>query len=167
MNDSHTLIADAYRTHNPELIRFFVRYVQNVATAEDLSQDVFLRLAEWRQEIKRETVRSLVFKIARNLLNDYLRRVYVKKQYDSHVAESNILYDTSMESSIIAADLFRMECRIVAGLSRQRRTAYILSRFEGKSAADIAEIMGLSRRTAENHIFIGKKEVKESLKKCC
>lgn len=62
MNDSHTLIADAYRTHNPELIRFFVRYVQNVATAEDLTQDVFLRLIEWKQEIKCETVRSLILK---------------------------------------------------------------------------------------------------------
>lgn len=166
MNDSYTLISDAYRTHNPELIRFFERYVQNVATAEDLTQDVFLRLIEWKQKIKFETVRSLIFKIARNILNDYLRRVYVKRQYDSHVAESNILYDTSMESSIIAADLFRMECRIVAGLSRQRRTAYILNRFDGKSAADIARIMGLSRRTAENHIFIGKKEVKEALRRC-
>lgn len=167
MNDSHSLISDTYRNYRTGLIRFFVKYVQDTTTAEDLTQDVFVRLTEWRQEIKCETVRSLVFKIARNLLNDYLRRVYVKRQYDSHVAESNILYDTSMESSIIAADLFRMECRIVAGLSRQRRTAYILNRFEGKSAADIAKIMGLSRRTAENHIFIGKKEVKDALRRCC
>ena len=167
MNDSYTLIADAYSNHRTGLIRFFTKYVQDIPTAEDLTQDVFLRLIEWNQEIRHETVHSLLFKMARNLLSDYLRRVYVKRQYDSHVAESNILYDTSMESSIIAADIFRMECRIVAGLSRQRRTAYILNRFEGKSAADIAKIMGLSRRTAENHIFNGKKEVKEALRKCC
>lgn len=167
MNDSHTLIADAYRTHKTSLFHYFLKYTEDKAVAEDLTQDVFLRMLEWKQEISTLTVKNLVFRIARNLLCDYLRRLYVKRDSYSHVADSSLLYDTTTESAIIAADLYRLECRIVAGLSPRRRQAYTLSRFGGKDSSEIAELMGLSRRTAENNIFISRKIVRKLLRSCC
>lgn len=167
MNDSHSLIADAYRDHSTELVRFFVKYVQDIPTAEDLTQDVFVRLVEWNHKLNPETIRHLIFKIARNLLCDHLRRIYVKREYECHIAESNLLYDTTMESTIIAADIFRMECRIIAGLSPCRKKAYVLSRFAGWTSKEIAGFMGKSQRTAENNIFISRRQVREALRSCC
>jgi RNA polymerase sigma-70 factor (ECF subfamily) len=41
-----------------------------------------------------------------------------------------------------------------------------MSRFQDKSAEDIAEELKLSRRTVENHLFISRKEVREFIRRC-
>lgn len=169
MDNSRTLISHAYQENFHTLVGYFHNHINDHDIAEDLVQDVFVRLLEWNKAIDRKGIRSLTFKIARNVLCDYLRKTYVMKEKESgiHSEEIRTLYDTSTESAIITADIFRMECRIIAGLTPKRREVYILRRFHEKTAGEISEIMGISRRTAENHIFIGTKIVREAMRHCC
>ena len=51
-------------------------------------------------------------------------------------------------------------------LSPQRRTVYIMSRFQGKTAPEISEELCLSRRTIENHLLASRKEIREYIKSC-
>ncbi|MDE6095949.1 MAG: sigma-70 family RNA polymerase sigma factor [Muribaculaceae bacterium] len=167
MNDSYPFIADLYSKHRTELIRFFAKHIGDTATAEDLTQDVFMRLLERKNEIRTESVCGLMYVVAHNILKDHLRRKYVKEEFKCHIAESSLLYDTSTESAIIAADIFRLECRIIAGLSPARKKAYVLTRLAGWSSKEIAGLTGHSRRTEENNVFASRKIVRDALRHCC
>jgi RNA polymerase sigma-70 factor (ECF subfamily) len=41
-----------------------------------------------------------------------------------------------------------------------------MRRYDGKSAQEIAEEMGLSQRTIENHLFMGMKQMRSYIKMC-
>ena len=51
-------------------------------------------------------------------------------------------------------------------LPEKRRTVYMMSRFEDKSAGDIAQELNLSLRTVETHLYIIRKEIREYMRQC-
>lgn len=54
------------------------------------------------------------------------------------------------------AEQRRVEC-----LPRQRRIIYVMSRYEEKSVEDIASELSLSFRTVENHLRLGRRDVRQ------
>jgi RNA polymerase sigma-70 factor (ECF subfamily) len=51
-------------------------------------------------------------------------------------------------------------------MPQQRRTIYIMRRFDEKSAKEISEELNISRRTVENHLYIGVNQMREYLRAC-
>lgn len=135
-------------------------------SARDMAQDVFLRLMEYKQMLRKETVRSMAFFIAHNLVVDYLRRYYRKQEMSAYFYEYGMNVTDDTESGVIANDLSAQENLKLLQLSPQRRTVYIMSRFQGKTAPEISEELCLSRRTIENHLLASRKKIREYIKSC-
>jgi RNA polymerase sigma-70 factor (ECF subfamily) len=74
--------------------------------------------------------------------------------------------DNTTESSLDAAELANLEQKRLALMPLQRRTIYIMRRFDEKSAKEISEGLNISRRTVENHLYIGVNQMREYLKAC-
>lgn len=168
-NDTMTspqLIADSYERYRSSVYLYIYRKVNNKEEAEDLSQDVFVRLMDYKQMLRPDTVKFFIYAISRNLVNDYLRRYYKKQEVTSYIYDVVKVAHDEVESGVVANDLLACEKNRVALLPQQRRKIYVMSRFEDKSVTDISEELNLSRRTVENHLFIGRKEVREYLKRC-
>ena len=53
--------------------------------AEDLTQDIFVRLLDYKQMLRPDTVKSFLVTIARNIVIDYIRRYYKKQEIDSYI----------------------------------------------------------------------------------
>ena len=70
------LIADSYVSYLNQVYLYILHKVNCREEAEDLSQDVFLRLMEYKQMLRPDTVKFFIYTISRNLVNDYLRRFY-------------------------------------------------------------------------------------------
>ena len=70
------------------------------------------------------------------------------------------------ESLVVAADLEEHERMRLEKLPEKRRTVYMMSRFEDKSAGDIAQELNLSLRTVETHLYIIRKEIREYMRQC-
>ena len=134
--------------------------------AHDLVQDTFLRLISYRGEICFHTVKHLLFIIARNLVNDYLRRYYRTQEVMDELYENTKSEVCEMESSLYAEELSACEREAVTQLPARRRRVYELIRFEGEDTAGIAEMLNLSQRTVENHLFISRREVREFIRRC-
>ena len=66
----------------------------------------------------------------------------------------------------VADDLEACEKHRLSLLPPQRRIIYTMSRFESKSISDISEELNLSHRTVENHLRIGRHEMREFIKQC-
>ena len=157
MMTSPQLIADSYERYHFSVYLYIYNKVNNKEEAEDLSQDVFVRLMDYKRMLRPDTVKFFIYTISRNLVNDYLRRYYKKQEITSYMYDRAEVSHNEVESC---------EKRRIELLPSQRRKIYVMNRFEDKSVTDISEELNISRRTVENHLFISRKEVREYLKQC-
>lgn len=159
-------VEESYRKLHTSVFQYIYYKIDNREDAEDLSQDVFVRLMEYKQMLCESTVKSFIYTIARNLVTDYLRHHYKRQEVSSYIFESSVTYTNETEQKVIADDLAAHEQYRMQLLPPQRRTIYQMSRFEGKSNMDISQELNLSLRTIENHLFIGRKEIREYMRQC-
>ena len=163
---STPLIAESYTDYHQSVYQYIYYKINSKEEAEDLSQDVFLRLMDYNQMVRPETVKYFIFTIARNLVTDYLRRYYRKLEIDSYIYDMVEHSSNETESGIIARDLLAHEKMKLSMLPQQRRKIYEMHRFEEQTTLDIAMNLNLSRRTVENHLFISRKEIREYMQQC-
>lgn len=161
-NDS--LIADSYRDNFQRILRYINSRINNICDAENLTQDVWVRVLTCDRELTAETMVSFLFTIARNIVNDYLRRLChameAEETMEFELASQAVI---SPESEVSAADIASHELKRVECLPAQRRIIYIMSRFEDKNVEDIATELSLSSRTVENHLRLGRRDVRTYL----
>lgn len=124
-------------------------------------QDVFLRLLEYPREILPETSRNLAYSIAGHVVNDYLRRQYVRTSVHSQLSVSMTGMTDETREEVIGRDMKRLEKSRLESMPTQRRLIYIMRIHDGKSTREIADMLNISPRTAENHFYIGIRQMRE------
>lgn len=85
--NSTQLITEAYEDYRDKVVRYITYKISDEEAARDLAQEVFLRLLEYSQLLYKNAMENFVFTIARNLVNDYLRRHYVKQEFDRYMMD--------------------------------------------------------------------------------
>lgn len=161
------LIENSYKEFRQPLYIYICKAVKNDDEAEDMVQDVFLKLIEYDDMLRQDTVKYFIFTIAKNLILDFHRKCSVVNNYNSYYSYSyneSTVDDTS--SNAVVKDILRMERKYISKLPRQRRRIYELVRYEEKTVSDISSEMSLSIKTVENHLLLGRKYVRECLGKC-
>lgn len=163
---STQLVADSYTSYHHS-VRLYISYrINDRDDAEDLAQDVFLHLMDYKQMLRPDTVKYFIYTIARNLVNDYLRRYYKRQEITSYIYDHSTLCTNDTESGVIARDLLALERQQLNRLPAQRRKIYAMSRYQDRSVADISARLDLSPRTVENHLRIGRGEMRRYIKQC-
>ena len=147
--------------HSEKLLRFIRTRINDTDDADDLMQDVFLRLLEYPREILPESALNLAYSIASNVVNDYLRHKYVKTSVHAQLSDKQSEITNETENAIIGRDMVRLERNYLKTMPEQRRKIYVLRIHEGKSTREIAEALNISPRTAENHFYIGIRQMRE------
>ncbi|WP_291601736.1 sigma-70 family RNA polymerase sigma factor [Bacteroides sp.] len=160
------LIENSYKSYHRSVYLYIYYRISNKEEAEDLSQDVFLRLMDYKQVLSPDTVKHFIYTISRNLVIDYLRHHYKRQEVYSYIYDSMEKSSNVTESEIIARDLSVLEKQKLSRLPLQRRKIYEMSRFQEKSSSEISMELNLSRRTVEGHLFISRKEMREYIKEC-
>lgn len=160
------LITDSYQNYHRSVYLYILYKIGKDEDAKDLAQDVFLRLMDYKQMLRPETIKHFIFSICRNLVTDYLRRHYKMQEITSYLFYQASVPTDDMESRIMANDLSACERSRILRLPAQRRRVYVMSRFGHKSPATISASLGLSVRTVENHLFISRREIREYIRQC-
>lgn len=163
---SSNVIAAAYTDYYQKVLVYIASRINRPQEAEDLTQDVFLRLLDYQPMIQCSTVKYFIFTIARNIVTDYIRHYYVHKQATVCLYDQVITYTNETEEALVTEDLAKMERRILENFPSKRKMIYGLSRYDEKSIEEIAEELQLSPRTVENHLFLGRKLMRTALRQC-
>jgi RNA polymerase sigma factor (sigma-70 family) len=144
-------LSESYRQ---PLTAYFQRRVHSRIEAEDLTQEVFLRLVRRLDVEAIDNPEAFVFRTAVNLLRDRSRR---GKTHQSHLVElthhqANI-EELSPERVFDSRQSLTLVMSVLEELDERSRDAFILHRLEGMKHAQIAELMGVSVSSVEKYII--------------
>jgi RNA polymerase sigma-70 factor (ECF subfamily) len=132
-------------------IRNFLYYkTGDVQIAEDLAQDVFLRLWEKRDDVKLETVKSLLYTIANNLFLNSVSHQKVVLNF-----ASNFIAEGSAESPDFELEMKEFDNRLqkaISSLDEKQRTVFLMNRIDGLTYNQIAEAIGLTVKAVEKRM---------------
>lgn len=147
------------------LRRYIRRLVRSRETADDIVQEAFLRTYEHADRI--EMPRAFLFSAARNLAFDNRRRHLAQKTDSSGDFDASHAVQTSEspEGGVLADEQSRLLKQAVERLSPQCRAAFTLRVFHDCSYKEIAQRLGLSPKTVENHIARALRETHEHLRR--
>jgi RNA polymerase sigma-70 factor (ECF subfamily) len=152
----------AFHHYNKRIYPYLMRKVQSEAIAQEMVQDVFLRLWVFREKLDAaHNPESYLFNIAANILQDYYRRLGRELRMKSGWTKKEEGHQT------IEADVWQSETRkllneAVEELPTERRRVYRL-RMEGFSYEEIAGNLGISVHTVRNQLATATKTLKDIL----
>jgi RNA polymerase sigma factor (sigma-70 family) len=144
-----------YTRFSAPLRRFFRGYRLNSADVDDLTQDVFVRLAGPSAQTELLKPDAFVFTLARNLVRDRARRLHIKALPKSVAVDTLNLCcgrPTPDQCLELEQHLRSVEERL-NGLKPSTRKAFLMHRVHGESHAEIATHMGISVSMVEKHIM--------------
>ena len=143
-------LAELYRLGAPRVRAFLARLCSDLALADDLTQDAFLRIHAARGRFAAGApAMPWMFAIARNSYRDFLRREHVRREHRN----TTVLFsapqrldrpDGGGDRALIARQMLGVVQRALMALPVRQREAFVLMRFEGLSLVEAAHVLGAS-----------------------
>jgi RNA polymerase sigma-70 factor (ECF subfamily) len=140
---------------------YFLRRVNNRAEAEDLTQEVFVRLLGSHSLTEIDRAEAFVFRIASNLLRDRSRgarrwrwrtRLFIDDEtVDIFVKE--LVEDRGPERVLMGKETLTEVMSALDELGERTRDIFLLFRLEAMKQHEIAALHGISPSTVEKHVM--------------
>jgi RNA polymerase sigma-70 factor (ECF subfamily) len=148
------------RRFRPALMAFFLRRLRNHAEAEDLTQEVFVRLAATDRETM-QSAEAYIFRVAANMLSDRGRREKVRADYRAAIWADDRADVDPLDPSRIADAREDVAAVIVAlkTLPERTRSIFILYRLENMDKRAIADALGISVSAIDKHLVRAQKHL--------
>ena len=146
--------AELFERYSPAILRFTDRLLSDRAVAEEVTQEVFVKvISRAHQYDGRAEVSSWLFAIAANACRDRRRR----DRRATVVPLDGLPEPTARGDGVEAALLDRERRdsvrRALAALSEEQREALVLARYHGLPYAEIARVLGISVGAVKTRIF--------------
>lgn len=161
----YTTTERIWETFHAPLQQFIRRRVSDDATAEDLVQDVFLKIHQHVETLKDvKKLESWIYQVARNVIIDYYRSTRPTTSLD--VRDVMQLPENLPDDDVIS-ELFPSVRAMVMSLPAQDRQALILTEYQGLTQKELAERLGLSLSGAKSRVQRARAKLKQQLLDCC
>jgi RNA polymerase sigma-70 factor (ECF subfamily) len=152
-----------FRAHAKELYRYLYYRFGASASPQDMVQEAFIKLWNNCLKVPLEKARAFLYTVANNqTLNDLAKQktvlTYQKMEASDSLSESpaDVLEGKEYMDRLQSA---------IEGLHPDQRTAFLLNRIENKTHQEIADLMGMPRKTVEKKIYAAVKNLQEKIGK--
>ena len=136
----------------PALFLYARRYIDNPADREDIVQDVFCSLWTNRNKINcNVSAKNYLVTCVKNQCLNFLKKQGTVEDYQQYVMNRTPLYDTGGDNLYMLHELEKKLEEVLSKLPPEYRTAFTMSRIEGNSKEEIAELLHVSPRTIERY----------------
>ncbi|HKA35198.1 MAG TPA: RNA polymerase sigma factor [Thermoanaerobaculia bacterium] len=146
--------AELFERYAPALLRFTDRLLSDRSTAEEVTQEVFVKvISRAHQYDGRAEVSSWLFAIAANACRDRKRRDRRATVVPLEAVPEPAHKGDGIET--VLSDRERRDAvrRALSALSEEQREALVLARYHGLPYAEIAEVLGISVGAVKTRIF--------------
>lgn len=162
---NRTLVASIYKKYYTDLKQYLVSYTHNVMAAEDMLQDLFVKVMSL-DVISEETARNLLFVMTKRMIIDDARhKAFVRETEMQMACSMSIMDNDSVVRRVEAADILSFEHKHLEEMPAKRAAIYKMYKHEEMSTDEIVEKLQLSKRTVETHIYLSTKDMKSYLRK--
>lgn len=160
-----------YNQYHIVVYNLALHYLQNIEDAEEITQDVFVQAYHSLENFKAQsTLKTWLYRITINKSLDFIKHKSSQKRFfifgRKSQSEAEYLNSSNFEHPGILLENQEKAAQLYAAintLSENQKTAFILSKIDGLSNPEIAEIMQLSVSSVESLIFRAKTALKEKL----
>ena len=139
-----------YNTYAKAIRRFLFFKTQDVEAAEDILQDVFVKLWDNCSNVDYDKVKSYLYSIANNMfINEKKHQKVVYKYNENHKK-----HDTNESPEFIMLEKEFMEKleKTIASLPEKQREVFLLNRIEKKKYKEIADVLNISVKAVEKRM---------------
>ena len=159
-NGSITAFDDLVRRHLDEVYTFFIKITNDPMDAEDLAQDVFLKLHKSLKKFRFEAnFKTYLYRININAANNYLGRSKWRKCLHLDQSPEQIDESPSIESDWTKQELWDA----VAKLPKTQRMVVTMRIAQNMPHKDIADIIGKSVSSVKTNYHYGINQLKKQL----
>lgn len=149
---------------HPGLKQFILKRVSDEQNAEDILQDVFLKIHTHIDTLRdEEKLQSWIYQIARNVIADYYR----EHKATVALSEALLLPEEPVVADDVVKDLLPSVRTMVDSLPDEYRQALLLTEYEGLTQRELAERLGLSLSGAKSRVQRAREKLKAMLMDCC
>lgn len=142
---------------------FAFSMLQNSSEAEDITQDMFLKIWNSRKALREvDSLKSYLFSMAHNAVLNFIKRKGVRDRYQkATVGVSTEQYEPSFQMDTF--ELLKSIDEVLEDMSVLRKTIFRMNRYEHKTYQEIADALMISPKMIQYHISCALAELRKLL----
>lgn len=153
-----------FEQYRERLFTFAITLTHSIVDAEEIVQDIFLKLWESRDTLPAiDHPEKYIYTMTRNRTLDHLARVGRNRKLVQQVWTNISQSDNGTEELLNARESQKLINKAVDQLSERKQQVFRLSKKEGYSLDEIAQELGLSKQTVKNTLAEALKQIKSYL----
>ncbi len=150
-----------YNKYSRDLYNYlYYKYGESLGP-NDKMQDAFIKLLNNCKKIAPSKAKSFLFSVAKNMMLNEIKHQKVVLRYKE--IKPKEYTNESPEFVLEQKQFLQRYQNALSRLTEDQRVAFLLNKVEGKKHAEIAQMLGVTRKAVENRIYTAYKKLKEEI----
>jgi RNA polymerase sigma-70 factor (ECF subfamily) len=153
-----------FSVYGNRLYHFSYGYLKSKEEAEEVVQEVFLRIWRNRKELKPElSFKSYLFTIAYHFILELFERISRQQAYKHQIIAESVDFTDDLDERLNYRILLEKVEKLIDQLPQRQKVILIKRKKEGIPVKEIASQLGITPKTVENHLTEALKNIKKGL----
>lgn len=155
-----------YSLYKKRIISFSLKFVKSEEFAEDIFHDTFTALWQTRHFLDNNiAISSYLYTIARNRILNILRDLSPEDKLHDFILSQAIDHSEDVFEKVSTSELKSIILQAINKLTKRQREVFEMSRYDGMSHEEIAQALGISVYTVQEHISAALKTLQSTVHK--
>lgn len=145
-------LKEAFDAHFDGLRNFLYYKCGDVELAADIAQEAFLKIWEKRTEVRKETVKNLLFTIGNNQLMNHFNHMKVVSNHEQAFSQDQKADQQSPQFKVEEKEFEQQLNTVMKSLPEGSREVFLMNRIDGLKYDEISEQLGIGVKAVEKRM---------------
>lgn len=154
-----------FNEHYSRMVSYAYNFLKEQEASEEIAQEVFYQLWINREKTEIKTaISSYLYRAVRNRCINLIKHIDIREKYKAYNSEEIEKADKESTDLLTVNELDKIIRSSIDQMPLQRKKIFLMSRYDEMTYKEIAEKMGLSKKTIENQMGKALQYLREELK---